>query len=137
VEKSFSYWSRWHGRGCARPTQAPSAPSYDPAKEITIQGTVQEVLTAQHRGTAGIHLKVKSSDKVFDVRLGPAWFLDQKQFKFVLGDQVEVMGATISTNTGDALIAREVRKGGCCPGASRCQRLLRVVGLPGVATKLT
>jgi hypothetical protein len=88
-----------------------SAPNYDPAKEITIQGTVQEVLTAQHRGLSGIHLKGKSSDKVFHMRLGLARFLDQKQFKFATGDQVEVTDATISTNTGDALIAREVKKG--------------------------
>ena len=58
-----------------------------------------------------IHLRVKSPDEVFDVRLGPAWFLDQEQFKFVMGDQVEVTGATMSTNSGHALIAREVKKG--------------------------
>jgi hypothetical protein len=88
-----------------------SGPNYDPAKEITIQGSVQEVVTLQHRGMTGIHLNVKSSDKVFDVRVGPSWFLDEKQFKFATGDQIEVTGATISTNTGAALIAREVKKG--------------------------
>jgi hypothetical protein len=88
-----------------------SGPNYDPAKEITIQGTVQEVLTVQDRRMTSIHLRVKSPDEVFDVRLGPAWFLDQEQFKFVMGDQVEVTGATMSTNSGHALIAREVKKG--------------------------
>jgi len=87
-----------------------NAPNYDPAKEITIHGTVHEVLTAQPGGITGIHLKVTSSDKIFDVRLGPAWFLEQKQFTFAVGDQIDVTGATISTKTGDALIAREVKK---------------------------
>ena len=53
---------------------------------------------------------MKSSDKVIDVRLGPAWFLDQERFKFAKGDQLEVTGATISTNTRNALIAREVKR---------------------------
>jgi hypothetical protein len=35
-----------------------SAPHYDPAKEITIQGTVPEVLTVQHRGMTGIHREI-------------------------------------------------------------------------------
>lgn len=88
-----------------------SGPNYDPAKEITIQGSVQEVVTLQHRGMTGIHLQKKSSDKVLDVRVGPSRFLGEKQFRFATGDQIEVTDATISTNTGDALIVREAKKG--------------------------
>jgi hypothetical protein len=86
------------------------APNYDPVKEITIQGTVEEVLTAQRGTMTGVHLKVRFVDKTFDVRLGSARFLKQKQFTFAAGDRIDVTGATISTKTGDALIAREVKK---------------------------
>jgi hypothetical protein len=53
-----------------------NAPNYDPAKEITIQGTVEEVLTAQRGAMTGVHLKVRSVDKIVELRLGPAWFLE-------------------------------------------------------------
>jgi hypothetical protein len=85
---------------------------YDPAKEITVQGTVQEVLPAQHGASAGIHLRVKWPDGILDVRIGPAWFVQQKQFTFSAGDQVEVTGVPTATNTGEALVARTVKKGG-------------------------
>ena len=86
-----------------------NAPNYDAAKEITIQGTVEDVITAQRGAMMGVHLTVKAETETFDVRLGPAWFLDQKQFKFAKGDRISVTGATLPT--GHVLIAREVKKG--------------------------
>ena len=91
--------------------QRTKPPNYDPAKEIKIEGTVEKVLTPQHGGGTGVHLTVKTSEKTFDVHIGPAWFVAEKQFTFSTGDQVVITGATISTSNGEALIAREVRKG--------------------------
>ena len=91
--------------------QRAHAPHYDPAKEITIQGTVQEVLPAQRGAGTGIHLKVKWPDGILDVRIGPAWFVQQKQFTLSAGDQVEVTGVRMATNTGETLIARTIKKG--------------------------
>jgi hypothetical protein len=91
--------------------QRARAPYYNPAKEITVQGTVQEVLPAQRGATTGIHLKVKWPDGTLDVRIGPAWFVQQKQFTFAAGDQIEVTGVPTATSTGEALIARTVKKG--------------------------
>jgi hypothetical protein len=85
---------------------------YDPAKEITVQGTVEEVLTPQRGARMGVHLKVKTEAETFEVRLGPGWFQEQKHFSFKKGDQVSVTGATPATRTGQAIIAREVKKGG-------------------------
>jgi hypothetical protein len=90
-----------------------NAPTYDPAKEITIQGTVEDVISAQRGAMTGVHLKVKTEAETFDVRLGPAWFLDRKKFKFAKGDEISVTGATLTTTAeaGQIVIAREVKKG--------------------------
>src|SRR6516162_1402935 len=58
------------------------APNYDPAKEITMQGSVEDVIVAQRGATTNIHLTVKAETETFDVRSRPAWFLEQKHFKF-------------------------------------------------------
>jgi hypothetical protein len=41
-----------------------NAPNYDPAKEITIQGTVEDVITAQRGAMMGVHLTVKAEPKL-------------------------------------------------------------------------
>lgn len=87
------------------------APNYDPSKEITIRGSIEEVLTAQRRAMTGVHLKVRTEDQTYHVRLGPAWFLEEKKFAFAPGDQIEITGATLSVKAGEVIIAREVKKG--------------------------
>jgi DNA/RNA endonuclease YhcR with UshA esterase domain len=86
---------------------------YNPANETTVKGTVAEVRTVTgRRGWNGTHLTLKTADKTFDVHLGPAPFLKEKGFNVAKGDQIEVTGATAEYGGSEALIAREVRKGG-------------------------
>ena len=87
-------------------------PRYDPANEVSIHGTVDEVLTVQPHHLPGIHLRVKTDDKFFEVRLGPAWFLEQQNFAFSKGDQIDVTGAATPDKNGQVVIAREVKRGG-------------------------
>lgn len=90
---------------------------YSPANEVSIHGTVNEVLTARRGNMAGIHLKVKAQDeagkeRTFDVRLGPAWFIANRNFSFAKGDEIDVTGAGLPDKNGDIILAREVKKGG-------------------------
>jgi hypothetical protein len=86
---------------------------YNPANETTVKGTVEEVKTVTGRhGWNGTHLTLKTADKTFDVHLGPAPFLKEKGFNFAKGDQIEVTGATAEFGGSEALLAREVKKGG-------------------------
>lgn len=87
------------------------SPRYDPANEVSIHGTVDEVLTVQPRYLPGIHLRVKTDDKLFEVRLGPAWFLEQQNLAFSKGDQIDVTGAAVPDKNGQVVIAREVKRG--------------------------
>ncbi len=86
---------------------------YNPATETTLKGTVEEVKTiAGRRGWQGVHLTLKTEDKTLNVHLGPEAFLKEKGFSLAKGDQVEIVGSTITLKGGEALIAREVKKGG-------------------------
>lgn len=89
------------------------APVYNPSTETTVKGTVEEVRTVSgRRGWAGAHLTLKSDDKTMDVHVGPSWFLSQNNFTFAKGDEVEVIGSKVTYQKADALVAREIKKGG-------------------------
>jgi len=87
-------------------------PKYDPSTEVAVKGTVLEV--SEHTspmGWPGTHLTVKTSDGTLDVHLGPASYLAEKKFSFSKGDGIEVTGSKIKFDGGNALLAREVKKG--------------------------
>jgi hypothetical protein len=86
---------------------------YNPATETTIKGTVEETRgVAGRRGWAGMHLTVKTQSGTFDAHLGPLAYITQHGFKFAKGDQVEVTGSKTKYQGQDAIIAREIKKGG-------------------------
>ncbi len=87
-------------------------PRYDTSTEMTAKGTVQEVqqITGR-RGWGGTHLTLKTEAGAFDVHLGPTAFLKQEGFSFEKGDEVEVTGSKVDYQKGEAIIAREVKKG--------------------------
>ena len=93
-------------------------PMYDTKAEVTLKGTVDDVITMTGMGPAGgsgmmegRHLKLKTGSETIDVHLGPAAFLIEKEVDFKKGDDIEVVGARVKTCCGDAVLAREIRKG--------------------------
>ena len=86
---------------------------YNPSTETTVNGTVEQVRTISgERGWGGTHLDLKTESGTFDVHLGPSAFLSSKGFQFAKGDQVEVTGSKVTFQGHEAIIAREVKKGG-------------------------
>ena len=88
-------------------------PRYDTATEATYMGSVVEVRRDYRPGMAGTgtHLLVKTDDHMLDVHLGPTDFLAAQQMSFAKGDQIEVTGSKVKFGDGEAIIAREVKKG--------------------------
>lgn len=103
-------------------------PKYDPATVVTVKGTVQEVQegmmrsgqmgqmnqsaqTGQRRPRGGMHLTLKTDTGSFNVLVGPAQFVKDKDFTFAKGDEVTVTGSKVKFNGSDAIIAREIKKG--------------------------
>lgn len=91
---------------------AAMAPNYDLKAEVTLQVTVTEIRRMEGpEGPGGVHLVVKSGSGTLEVDLGPQWFLTERKYAFAVGDELSVTGARIKRNSGDALIAREVKRG--------------------------
>ena len=58
-----------------------------------------------------VHVQLSTADGVLEVRLGPAWFLDQQKLTIEKGDRIDVTGSKVHLASGDSLIAQQVRKG--------------------------
>jgi hypothetical protein len=83
---------------------------YNPATETTLKGTIEDVQQIQGKGAAtATHLTLKTASGTFDVHVGPTTFISNQQFSFAKGDQVEVTGSKLGSDT---LIAREIKKDG-------------------------
>ena len=86
---------------------------YNPATEITVKGKILKVTQLQgQRASGGVHLTLKAESGTFEVILGPSWFLDEKNFKPIEGNELEVTGAKLKHQGQDIIIARWARTGG-------------------------
>lgn len=90
-----------------------SAPKYDPATEVTVKGTVEEIqdFECPVSGGIGAHMMLRVEDKekgtrVIVVHLAPRKFLDDFGIKVAKGDQWKVIGAKVQMNGQEAILAR-------------------------------
>jgi hypothetical protein len=87
-------------------------PAYDAAHEITLNGTIQEVVVRQTPGSPpGTHVLVAGPEGIVDAHAGP--FLS-KETKDALqaGTPIEIVGATTQMNEKSYLLARQLIIGG-------------------------
>lgn len=87
-------------------------PRYDASTEITVTGTVQDVLHPQMGRMEGTHLLLKTETETLEVHLGPSSFVSGKGFSFAKGDSVQVLGSKVTVGGNPAVLAREVTKDG-------------------------
>ncbi len=101
------------GRGRGRgPADGQGGRWYDPTTEVTLTGTVDEVLLQAGRGGAtGLHLQVSDEGETFDVHVGPTFYLFPEGLEVLKGDQVSVTGSKIVVDGAPALIVKEISKG--------------------------
>lgn len=83
---------------------------YDPAKQITISGKIQETKDyhCPVSGTLGSHFTMKGEGETLEVHLAPASFLKDYEIKFRPGEDVKVVGVKIEFEGKPALMARIV-----------------------------
>lgn len=90
----------------------PRGPAYDASTEITLKGSVEDVIQATGRmNFSGTHLTLKAESGTFDVRLGPSSYLAAQKFELAKGDQIEVTGSKVKFGSQEVILAREVKKG--------------------------
>ncbi len=81
--------------------------NYNPATVVTISGTITDILSVN---TWGMHIKMKTSDGVTGVHLGPEWFLKNK-ITLAAGDIVTAVGSKVNMNGENVIIAKTITKG--------------------------
>jgi hypothetical protein len=86
-------------------------PVYDAAHEITVNGTIQTVVTRHTKGSpAGMHLMVMGPQGVVDAHVGP--FLNKANREALQeGAAVRIVGAMSSQHGKSYLLARELTVG--------------------------
>jgi hypothetical protein len=104
---------------CALPLSAQTASAshaasfgYDKAHEITVNGTIQDIVTKRVLGSpVGMHLIVAGSKGLVDAHLGP-YLTKDTQEALHTGTPVQIVGAIETLHGKDVLLARQVIFGG-------------------------
>jgi hypothetical protein len=63
------------------------------------------------KGEIGIHLMVKTSAGIIEVRLCPSGYLKDFEIQFAKGQDVTVTGSKIQIQDKDVILAREIVQG--------------------------
>jgi hypothetical protein len=102
----------------ASASKDPSAPArgfgfvYDPAREVTLVGTVQEFVTQHIAGSPmGLHVLISTSGKTVDAHIGPV-LSKQLQETLHVGELVQVVGVRENVHGKNVLLARQLIYGG-------------------------
>lgn len=99
----------------AQPAANETAPrifGYDKAHEITLNGTVQGIVTKHEAGSpAGLHVLVNGPQGLVDAHLGP-YMTKETQEAMKSGTPVQIVGATATIHGKEYLLARQVTFGG-------------------------
>ena len=89
-----------------------SSMRYDVKTEVTLTGTVEDVM--QVPGTSamsGTHLSLKTKSETIHVHLGPTAFVGKQEITFAKGDAVAVTGSRMKGDGFEAILARTVKRG--------------------------
>lgn len=89
----------------------PRALVYDPAREVSIQGTVISYTANTSAPPHGPHVTLQTSSGVLDVHLGNAAVLVANNITLNQGDAVRVIGENVTFGTGMQFVARLIQKG--------------------------
>jgi len=92
--------------------QTVSAPRYDVGKEVTLEGTVESVVTKSNRGTLlGAHLFFATPTGNVDAHLGTFALKGPHALSLTPGEHVKVVGVMTTANHSAVFLARTVEAG--------------------------
>jgi len=82
--------------------------AYDQAREVTLVGTVERLVThPDFGGPAGLHLLVSTSGKTVDAHLGP-FFSKENQEALEAAQSVQIVGISTRIQGKDVVLARQL-----------------------------
>ena len=85
---------------------------YDVNTDTTTSRTISEIaeFSLGNNCPFGTALMINTNGDVKIIHLGPAWYLDNQEIKFSVGEKVEVIGSEIKYDNEDVIIAREITR---------------------------
>jgi hypothetical protein len=87
-------------------------PFYDPTKEVTLQGTVENVVRTPSRGMLpGAHVMLATGSGMVDTHLGPFAFKGFHPLSVAPGSRVSVVGVMKTVRGNQVFLARTVKVG--------------------------
>lgn len=89
--------------------------AYDPNTVTTITGVIEGIdASSTPRGKVeGVHIMLKGDDKtLYDVRVGPNWYLTEQNVSFNKGDELEITGSLLEVQGQKRLIPSTIRING-------------------------
>jgi hypothetical protein len=85
--------------------------SYDPGREVSVQGSVVSYSETSSTAPFGAHVTLQTASGVLDVHLGDPRLLASKNLTLEAGDAVRVVGEKVSFGASTQFVARLVQKG--------------------------
>jgi hypothetical protein len=101
------------GVACVVQSQVQARYPYDPAKQVTVMGKIQDTKDyhCPVTGTVGSHFTIKGEGDPLEVHLAPASFMKDYEIRFRAGDDAKVVGVKIDYEGKPAMLARSVTVG--------------------------
>jgi hypothetical protein len=87
-----------------------SRPQYDRATVTDVSGVIAEIRETPAGPLPGLHLFVRTEKKLVDIYVGPALFVKDFGVTFIRGQEIRATGSRTRSDTGDVVLAREVRR---------------------------
>ena len=87
-------------------------PVYDPAAEVILQGTVDEVKEQTMLSRSDVRrIVLRTPDGPVEIQLGPSSFLKSQDFFCGHGDALSLVGSRVVTGDQTVVLARSITKG--------------------------
>jgi hypothetical protein len=88
------------------------APRYDAAKEVTMEGTIQQIIKKPAPGTMfGAHLMVSTTKGTIDAHIGEAVIRGAHAYSPAAGESVKLVGVMTTINHKDVFLTRTIETG--------------------------
>jgi len=84
---------------------------YDPAKEVSLQGTVKKFTENSLDLPIGAHVLVQTASGPIDVHLGDPRLLKLNNLSITQGASIRIIGEPVTTSQGTFFLARLVQQG--------------------------